>query len=158
MNDTSWNNTTVAESAWDMIGIVQGAQRALPLIVEGEPTGVLFNALEDLVAFATRNPDVMPAWLHERYCAFLRSKGFEWGETTDATKKRSRALVSWSSLSPAEGTEYAIFMGVITIITKGPKKVAAAAKKTRGPNRRKPETADAEQSANGAPAADDLVI
>lgn len=160
MND--WNNTTVAESAWEMISLVRDAQNGLSLLTEGEPEGVLLNAMEDLVGFATRNPDVMPAWLHDRYTAFLRGKGFKWEATTDVAQKTSRALVAWSELSQAEATEYAIFMGVLSIITKGPKK---AAKKTPGPKRTRKSAAEA-STTNGAPAAlagdppkeDDLVI
>ena len=160
MND--WNNTSVAESAWEMISLVRDAQGGLSLLTEGEPEGVLLSAMEDLVGFATRNPDVMPAWLHDRYVAFLRGKGFKWEATTDVAQKTSRAIVAWSDLSQTEATEYAIFMGVLSIITKGPSKKAA--KKAPGQKRTRRVLPEA-PAANGTPAAagdapkeDDLVI
>lgn len=132
---TDWTNKTVAESAWEMIALVNDAQGSRPLLAEGKPEGVLFDAMEDLVLFATRNPDVMPAWLHERYSRFLTSKGFQWDATTDTLKKTSRALVAWSELGVNETTEYAIFMGVLSIITRGPS--AKSAKKMSGAKRGK---------------------
>lgn len=147
MND--WTPATVANSAWEMIEIVNASSRSTALIAEGKPEGVLFEAMEDLVGFAMRNPDVMPAWLHERYTRFLTSKGFTWDATTDAAKKKSRALVQWSELGGSETTEYAIFMGVLSIITKGPAKKAA--KKTPGPKAgRKKAAADAAAAAAAA--------
>lgn len=138
---TNWTNKAVAESAWEMIALVNGAQGCISILAEGVASGVLLDALEDLVFFATRNPDVMPAWLHERYRKFLTNKGFRWDATTDVTKKTSRALVDWDDLSPSETAEYAIFMGVLNIITRGP--LAKPAKKTPGPKRGK-KKADAD--------------
>ena len=147
---TDWTNTTVAEAAWEMISLVNEAQHSPSLLAEGEPEGILLNALEDLVSFATRNPDVMPAWLHDRYGGFLRLKGFKWDATTDVVQKTSRALVSWSELSPAETTEYAIFMGVLSIITKGPSKKAP---KKPGAKRGRKKAGDV-----AAPAANDALV
>lgn len=153
---TNWTNASVAEAAWEMISIVNESQHSKALIAEGLPSGVLFEAMEDLVGFAVRNPDVMPAWLHDRYSHFLHSKGFSWEAVTDVAKKKSRALVQWSELGPGETTEYAIFMGVLRIITKGPSKKTAA--KKPGPKTgRKKAAADAAAAdaaaGGGAPAA-----
>lgn len=148
---TTWNNTTVAESAWEMITLVKEAQKSSPLLAEGEPEGVLFSAIEDLVGFATRNPDVMPAWLHERYSKFLIGKGFKWEATTSASDKTSRALVSWGELGPSEKTEYAIFMGVLSIITKGPSKKSTK----KAPVKRQRKKADEGAALEAAAAAEE---
>lgn len=150
MTTETWTNKTVAESAWEMISLVNDAQGRASLLAEGDPSGVLFDAMEDLVLFATRNPDVMPAWLHERYNRFLVTRGFKWDATTDVAKKTSRALVAWSDLSANETTEYAVFMGTLSIITKGPS--TKSAKKTPGPKRgKKKAEADAAAATAGIP-------
>jgi hypothetical protein len=117
-----WNNKTIAESVWQMISTVGSVANQPTFLTHGEPSGVIFDAVEDLVAFATRNPDVMPAWLHERYTEFLRNKGFSKGDVTDSASKKSSALVDWGDASPVKRAEYAILLGVLKIVVRGPEK------------------------------------
>ena len=135
-----WNSASLAESVWQMISTVAAVANRQPFLIHGPAEGVIFDAVEELVSFATRNPDVMPAWLHERYTGFLRNKGFSHGDTTDPSTKKSCALVDWSDTSPDERTEYAIFLGVLKIVTRGPEKKAV--KRGRPAGRRTQKKSD----------------
>lgn len=153
---TEWNSASIAESAWQMISTVGEVANRPTFLVHGAPSGVIFDAVQDLVAFATRNPDVMPAWLHERYTGFLRSKGFSHADATNVSGKESRALIDWSETSPEERTEYAIFLGVLKIVMRGPEKKAA--KRGRPPSRRGQKKADGSDTEGMIPDGDSVVI
>ena len=154
-----WNSTSLAESVWQMISTVGAVANRQPFLIHGAPSGVIFDAVEDLVSFATRNPDVMPAWLHERYTGLLRNKGFSHDDTTDPSTKKSCALIDWSDTSPDERTEYAIFLGVLKIVTRGPEKKAV--KRGRPAGRRtqkKPDHGDASGVSEGMLTDGDSVV
>jgi len=155
-----WNNKTITESVWQMISTVGSVAKKPTFLTHGEPSGVIFDAVEDLVSFATRNPDVMPAWLHERYTEFLRSKGFSKGDVTDAASKKSLALRDWGETSPEERAEYAILLGVLKIVMRGPeKKLAKRGRPPGRPGRKKAEASDANGAAEGMLSdADNVVI
>lgn len=156
---TEWNNASIAESVWQMISTVGAVANKPTFLTHGEPSGVIFDAVGDLVAFATRNPDVMPAWLHARYTEFLRNKGFSHGDVTDPASKKSSALVEWGDTSPEERAEYAILLGVLKIVVRGPEKKPAKRGRPQGrKNQKKPDGADLNGASDGMLADGDSVV
>lgn len=129
------DNATLAHSIWQVLATVAQAAGRTSFLADGPEEGALFEAVEDLVGFATRNPDVMPAWLHERYGKFLSAKGFSRGDSTVRGSYTSSALVDWSEVTPEHRVEYAIFMAVLALVTRGPTKKT---QKKPAPTQRRP--------------------
>ena len=157
---TEWNNKSIAESVWQMISTVGAVTGKPTFLTHGEPSGAIFDAVEDLVSFAVRNPDAMPAWLHERYTEFLRNKGFSAGDATDLSSKKSHALRDWGHTSPEERAEYAILIGVLKSVMRGPEKKPAKRGRPPGrPSRKKAEGSESNGTIEGLlPDGDSVVI